>query len=174
MPKKKEIERRFLIGSFLMCTNISYNIAQDRFRKVDICQGYIPDKRGTRLRFEVEGKMERCFRAWKNGKGAEREEDEVEISRRYLIRKWKEVEWSLEKTRYFIKLQNVKQTFELNHFEYLINGVRQNFWLIEVPFESIEECQAFIPPDLFGDEVTDDERYNSHNLAHHGFPKEDV
>jgi CYTH domain-containing protein len=42
--------------------------------------------------------------------------------------------------------------------------------LVEVEFASVEDSARFSPPEWFGPEVTEDERYKNRQLAVHGLP----
>lgn len=174
MPKGKEIKRRFLVGDFCLHGDIAYNIAKRRFRSTLITQGYILDEKKTRLRLENENGVVKCFHTWEKGKGVRHKENEEEISKEDFLRKWKKIAFFLIRECYFIEFRNIKQTFELNSFEYYVAGVWQSFWLVEVKFKSSEESRAFVPPSMLGGEITDKERYNSYSLARYGLPKEDA
>ena len=63
------------------------------------------------------------------------------------------------KTRYRIPLP--PYTVELDVFE----GEHEGLWMAEVEFPTIEEAEAFTPPDWFGEEVTYDKRYHNSYLA---------
>lgn len=63
------------------------------------------------------------------------------------------------KTRYRLPLP--PYTVELDIFE----GVHAGLVMAEVEFPSVEEAQAFIPPEWFGEEVTYDRRYKNSYLA---------
>jgi CYTH domain-containing protein len=57
-------------------------------------------------------------------------------------------------------------TIELDVFRGGLSGL----CVAEVEFPSEEEAAAFSPPDWFGREVTDDERFKNKSLARHGRP----
>ncbi|MBQ6076001.1 MAG: CYTH domain-containing protein [Lachnospiraceae bacterium] len=63
------------------------------------------------------------------------------------------------KTRYRIPLP--PYTVELDVFE----GEHAGLWLAEVEFPSVEEAQAFTPPEWFGEDVTYDKNYRNVRLA---------
>ena len=37
--------------------------------------------------------------------------------------------------------------------------------LVEVEFESVEQANSFVPPEWFGDDVTNDKRYHNSYLS---------
>jgi CYTH domain-containing protein len=157
-PKKKEIERRFLMNHV---PPLFFN-----YPASIIHQGYLADGSGTRLREETIDERTRYYRTIKKGTGVEREENEREISPRYFRQRWREVEASLWKVRYHIPCGN--HLAELNFFCGRLSGYVQ----IEVEFNTREEADAFVPPDWFGREVTDDPRHSNYELARNGAPKE--
>ena len=69
----------------------------------------------------------------------------------------------ISKTRYLIPLENRALTIELDVFDPPFAPLI----LAEVEFESIDEAQAFTPPDWFGDDVTEDRRYSNSYLSEH-------
>ena len=64
------------------------------------------------------------------------------------------------KTRYIIPLED-GHTGELDVF----GGVLEGLYFIEVEFESEDAAQNFIPPDWFGENVSDDKRYANSYLS---------
>lgn len=66
----------------------------------------------------------------------------------------------ISKTRYLIPLNN-GLTAELDIFE----GVFLGMLLVEVEFPSVEEAEAFMPPDWFGEDVTYDKKYHNSYLS---------
>ena len=79
----------------------------------------------------------------------------------------------ISKTRYLIPLsasehglaglrgENSLLTAELDIFE----GPLAPLSLVEVEFESVEEANAFVAPDWFGEDVTEDGRYHNSNMS---------
>ena len=65
----------------------------------------------------------------------------------------------ISKTRYLIPYKN--HTIELDIFE----GDLAPLTMAEVEFESEEEAHAFIPPEWFDQDVTQDKRYHNSNLS---------
>ena len=66
----------------------------------------------------------------------------------------------IAKTRYLIPLTD-RLTAELDVFE----GVLSALTLVEVEFDSVEEANAFVPPEWFGEDVTYDSRYHNSTLS---------
>lgn len=133
------------------------------YKKKEILQGYLEDKLGTRLRKECE--KEGIYVYWqtrKTGKGVSRSEDEQSISKEIFDLMWANIICSLIKTRYFMPWNDV--IVEINIFHGGLKGYIQ----IEVEFETHEEAVAFVPPEWFGIEVTDDSRHGNYALAKYG------
>ena len=66
----------------------------------------------------------------------------------------------IEKERFCIKLTETL-TAELDIF----HGYLEGLVFVEVEFESVEQADAFIPPDWFGEDVSLDIRYANHYLS---------
>lgn len=73
----------------------------------------------------------------------------------------------IEKTRYRIPLEN-NLTAELDIFENDLAPLQ----LVEVEFESVEKANSFLPPDWFGEEVTNSDRFHNSYLSRHGLDSE--
>lgn len=69
----------------------------------------------------------------------------------------------IAKTRYLIPLTD-RLTAELDVFE----GVLSALTLVEVEFDSVEEANAFVPPEWFGEDVTGSGKYHNSYLSQHG------
>ena len=66
----------------------------------------------------------------------------------------------IEKRRYHIELQDGRIA-EL----YVHGGHLAGFNYIEVEFSTVEKAEAFVPPEWFGREVTEDVRFSYGTLA---------
>lgn len=66
----------------------------------------------------------------------------------------------ITKTRFLIPIHD-GLTAELDIFE----GKFAGMLLVEVEFESVEQANSFIPPEWFGDDVTNDKRYHNSYLS---------
>ena len=71
----------------------------------------------------------------------------------------------ITKTRYIIPFNensiNKPLTIELDVFE----GKFKGLYLAEVEFESVEDANAFLPPDWFGEDVTYDGKYHNSRMS---------
>ena len=66
----------------------------------------------------------------------------------------------IEKSRYLIPLDG-KRTAELDIFE----GDLAPLIIVEVEFDSLDAANSFIPPEWFGEDVTESRKYHNSNLA---------
>lgn len=73
----------------------------------------------------------------------------------------------ITKTRYLIPLD--PYTIELDVF----HGNLAPLILAEVEFPSIEEADAFLPPDWFGEDVTMSGKYHNSYLSQYGYQQDD-
>jgi len=153
--KSLEIERKFLIK------DAPENM--DTLTQWEIIQGYIcsEKEREIRLRKE-EGKY---YLTIKCGRGETRSENEIELSRKQFNSIWPTIIGNkIEKTRYEIPYDN--RTIQLDIFKGYLHGLV----LAEVEFNSEEDSANFLPPEWFGDDVTQDEGYKNKSLAFYGIP----
>jgi adenylate cyclase len=154
----KEIERKFLVKE------LPENLHQ--YPSTEIIQGYFAiTKDGTEVRLRKKG--ERYFQTVKSGFGLQRVEAEIEISKDQFEKLWPMTEGKrIEKVRFEIDHSGIK--IELDIYSGILNGLI----VAEVEFPSIEQAKSFIPPNWFGKEVTEDERYKNRNLVLYGIPDE--
>lgn len=147
----KEIERKFLVRG-----PVPEGLAFEPIR-----QGYITaalDSAEVRLR----QKGGACFLTVKSEGGLVRDEYEIAIGTAEFETLWPLTEGRrLEKTRHRGELAGGLE-FELDIFE----GHLAPLMLVEVEFPSEKAARAFIPPDWFGKEVTEDKSYRNKALAH--------
>jgi adenylate cyclase len=152
----QEIERKFLVK------DLPKNLHQ--YPSTEIMQGYLAiteDRREVRLR----KKGEHFFQTVKSGYGLQRSEVEIEISKDQFEKLWSMTKRKrIEKVRFEIDHSGMK--IELDIYKGILNGLI----VAEVEFLSIDEARSFIPPDWFGREVTEDERFKNKNLALFGVP----
>ena len=151
-----EIERKFLINSLpdklLECKSAS------------IEQGYLDfgdeDEPERRIRKLTENGSTLYFYTEKGTGDLCREEEEYEIPE-YSYENLKELVISsiLEKTRYYLPLDGL--TVEID----IYGGSLEELMVAEVEFASLDEANAFVPPDFFGEEITYDKKYRNKNLA---------
>lgn len=67
----------------------------------------------------------------------------------------------LTKTRYLIPIEGTALTIELDVF----SGDYEGLILAEVEFESVEEAEAFVAPEWFGEDVTLSGKYQNSRLS---------
>lgn len=161
--KNKEIERKFIIDP----TKIPYNLKKMDYK--DIIQGYVTsiDRDLTfRLRHVLyrsqEGDLlgEEFFQTIK-GKGTKiRDEFEIKLWKNQFSQMWVLCKnRSLHKFRYELPSENYK--YELDQYKNNLSPL----WTIEVEFDTLEECDSFIPPKWFGEEITEDNSWSNLSLA---------
>lgn len=141
-----EIERKFLIKELPDLT---------KFENKHITQGYLNTNPVVRVREDGD----KYYLTYK-GKGLlAREEANLPLTKEafeHLI--VKSDGKIIRKTRYLIPLD--PYTIELDVFE----GDHAPLIMAEVEFPSIEEANAFIAPEWFGEDVTQDSRYHNSNM----------
>ena len=149
-----EIERKFLVKQ------IPENL--ESFPKKEIEQTYISTDPTIRLR-----KSDESFILTVKGKGSiAREEFELELTKDQYDSLMKKAETqSVSKTRYLIPL-NGSLTAELDVYHKNLMGLLT----VEVEFKSIDEAEAFIPPEWFSLDISEDKRYKNTSLAIYGMP----
>ncbi len=107
-----------------------------------------------------------CTLTVKAGRGAVRTELEWPITAEQFEQGWQHTgERRVHKTRHLVPLSD-GVTAELDDFHEGLEGLK----LVEVEFNSDDQMHAFKPPDWFGPEVTDDQRYTNSMLAVRGRP----
>ena len=151
----QEIERKFLIPK--------QPDGLVRLSSARIRQGYL--LAGAVREIRLRDKGGRHYLTVKQGTGLARSEVEIELEERQFEKLWPLTDGTrVEKTRHLVEYEDV--TIELDIFQGALTGL----CLAEVEFSSEDEALAFAPPDWFGAEVTDDERYKNRSLALHGRP----
>ena len=144
-----EIERKFLLGT------IPDNLYTYPCRKIE--QGYLCTAPVVRIR-----KQDDEYYLTYKGKGKMvREEYNLPLTADAYAHLREKIDGILiRKTRYLVPLQN-GLTAEVDVFE----QPRPGFHLAEVEVDSIEEANAFTPPDWFGEDVTRDSQYHNSNMS---------
>jgi len=171
----KEIERKFLVDEKNLpdLKNRDYH---------DITQGYMQNLGGQyiyRLRqvlFATADGMilgDRYYQTIK-GKGTkEREEYETPLFKPQFDVFWRLCEhMSVHKNRYIltehdVKPDDIKKEVFLDVYKNGLNGM----YTVEVEFESLEDCDAYVPEPWFGLEVTEDSRYSNFRMCLDGKPE---
>ena len=152
----KEIERKFCVRKMpdlTACTG------------VEISQGYIAVGEEWYIEVRVRRKGERFYQTVKIGKGVQRTEVEVELSRVQFDNLWPLTAGRrVEKVRY--EMGEGTWTIELDVYCGRLKGLV----VAEVEFENVDESSRFVPPPWFGRDVTDDDRYKNATLAYKGTP----
>lgn len=156
----KEIELRFLVKS------LPDNL--DQYPHQEISQGYLAiSEDGAEVRLRKKG--DKHFQTIKSGGGKTRTETEIEITEEQFNLLWKTTEGKrLEKVRY--KIPCGDRTIELDVYQGSLDG----FVSAEVEFDTPEASDQFVPPEWFGGDVTEDQRYKNQSLALRGLPKEAI
>ena len=102
----------------------------------------------------------------KTGSGRNRHEIERDLDQDEFDAIWAAAtELRIAKRRHRIDIGN-GLTAELDLYDGSLAGRR----LVEVEFDSDDAADDFEPPDWFGDEVTEDNRYTNSSLARFGWP----
>ncbi len=102
----------------------------------------------------------------KTGSGRNRHEIERDLDQDEFDAIWAAAtELRIAKRRHRIDIGN-GLTAELDLYEGSLAGRR----LVEVEFDSDDAADDFEPPDWFGREVTEDNRYTNSSLARNGWP----
>ena len=142
-----EIERKFLVGELPQL---------DGYRHSEIVQGYVSFSPEIRVR-----RLDNKYYRTEKGEGMiAREENEWEIDEEVAEKMFKEVKTNLiEKTRYYIPYN--KYVIELDIYK----GIFKGLIVAEVEFESMEEAQAFTPPDWFIEDISEKREYRNKILA---------
>ena len=144
-----EYERRWLVQHLPLLTMVGTRIVQ----------GYLSistDGQEVRLR----RKADTCYLTTKSGDGLIRREFECTIPQEVFDTHWPATEGrQLEKMRH--TLPHAGHLIELDLYE----GALASLAIAEVEFADTAAAAAFVPPEWFEDEVTDDVRYRNRNLA---------
>lgn len=151
-----EIERKFLVAELPDLSGA---------QKAVVRQGYLtaPDD-STELRLRQ--KNDTCFLTLKGSGSIARIEREAEITREQFETFWPETAGRrVEKERYTGMLPD-GYVFELDIFLGDLAPLR----LVEVEFASEAEARAYMPPDWFGADVSEDKRYKNKTMAINGIP----
>jgi CYTH domain-containing protein len=156
-----EIEKKYLIDK------LPENI--EKYPRRKIAQGYLCTRPVVRIRRQDED----YYLTYKGDGLMVREEYNLPLTKEayeHLLPKADGI--IIAKTRYLIPLTvgtgvDRVLTAELDVFEDSLAPLM----LVEVEFESVEEADAFVAPDWFGEDVTNDGAYHNSNLSKHGLPK---
>ena len=149
-----EIERKFLVK------RIPEHLEQYPFHTLE--QGYLNTDPVVRVRREDDN----YYLTYK-GKGfLVREEYNLPLNADAYAHLVKKADGNIiRKKRYLIPIEGSQLTIELDVFDTPFAPLI----LAEVEFESIEQAQSFIPPEWFGDDVTENREYSNSNLSKKNF-----
>lgn len=153
-----EIEKKYLVRSLPE--------GLENCRRKHITQSYISRSPVIRLRRIIEDGSETFILTVKGEGLSVREEHELPLTKsQYETLRKKEEGRVLQKTRYLIPLGTDPLSeglvAELDIFEGDLSGLE----LVEVEFDSEEAMEAFIPPEWFGEDVSDSDRYHNSTLS---------
>ncbi|MBQ7077577.1 MAG: CYTH domain-containing protein [Lachnospiraceae bacterium] len=142
-----EIERKFLVNL--------RDIDLNKYKRHEIMQGYICKDPVIRVRLEDDNMYLTV-----KGKGLlTREELNLPLSKEAFDDLIKKTDGKyIRKTRYLIPYNT--HTIELDVFHEKLEGLM----VAEVEFETVEDANAFIAPEWFIEDVTDDVQYQNVNL----------
>ena len=149
-----EIERKFLVK------NIPEQLEQYPFHTLE--QGYLNTDPVVRVRREDDN----YYLTYK-GKGfLVREEYNLPLNADAYAHLVEKADGNIiRKKRYLIPIEGSQLTIELDVFDTPFAPLI----LAEVEFESIEQAQAFVPPEWFGEDVTENREYSNSNLSKKNF-----
>ena len=168
--KNREIERKFIVFE----ENLP-DLSKSGY--MDITQGYIYEM-GSKYVFRLRQILytskngfvlsDEYYQTIKGSRFKEREEYETYIWKNTFSTFWPLCKnRSVHKFRYEIPIKNSNRSAFLDIYKNELKGL----FTVEVEFGSIEECDSFIPPSWFGEEVTENINYTNVNLALWGLPK---
>ena len=141
-----EIERKFLINKLPDLSAYKY---------VDIQQGYLSTNPVVRIR----KKNDKYILTYKGSGLMAREEIEAALTEEAYQHLLGKIDGRpITKRRYLIPYD--PYTIELDVF----SGHKEGLIMAEVEFPSVEEANAFVAPDWFGEDVTKDSRYHNSNM----------
>jgi CYTH domain-containing protein len=153
-----EIERKFLVA-------VEPPDGGGTAERID--QGYVAiDADGTEVRVRRRSGRPLTLTMKSGDSGSTRAEEEMEIDASSFEALWALTAGRrLQKDRQLIELPG-GLTAELDRYAGALQGLR----VVEVEFASVADSERFRPPDWFGREITDDDRYRNRRLAVDGPP----
>lgn len=167
-----EIERNWAIGE------VSPDVLFHAATSVAIKQAYlsVADDGNTEVRIRVTADTEggviigpKFTLTVKRGAGMVRDELEIPLLALHFDQLWEQNKkyhsGNIAKVRFYINYGD--HTVELDIYSGDLSGLK----VAEVEFDSVEAAEAFVPPDWFGKEVTDDPQYRDSWLAKNGYPE---
>ena len=144
-----EIERKFKIKSLPK--------ELDKYKSCTIEQAYLCTNPVIRIRKQDDD----YILTYKGGGMMARSEYNLPLGKEGYEHMLKKADGNvITKTRYFIPLEDAL-TAELDVFE----GMFEGLVFVEVEFESLDQATAFVPPDWFDEDVTNDKHYHNSFLS---------
>lgn len=144
-----EIERKFLVKT--MPEHL------ENYKNKKIAQGYLCTNPVVRIRRS----NDEYYLTYKGSGMMAREEYNLPLTQEAYEHLLPKIDGLLiSKTRYLIPLDHAL-TAELDIFEKDLSPLT----IVEVEFESIEEANAFTPPEWFGEDVTNSRKYHNSYLS---------
>lgn len=151
-----EFERKFLVPDF-------YLTEHEVIATKQILQYYLSDKPELRIRQVIHNDGDPTYRFTYKGEGTlAREEHEFDIPRNdfeNLRNKFCPM-GAIAKTRYILKRDSEGNRIEVDVYQGRLEGLVT----AEVEFDSAQEAVDYIPPDWFGEDVTENDMYKNRNL----------
>lgn len=152
-----EIERKFVVP------DPPRDLERHASEQID--QGYLVVSGDAEVRIRSLG--DERFLTVKRGAGVKRAEIEIEISDEQFQALWDLVKANhITKRRFYVPLGTL--TAEVDVY----GGDLDGLITVEVEFESMGAGEGFEPPEWFGEEVTDDDRFANQSLAQAARPPE--
>lgn len=147
----REIERKFLVRQM--------PDALESFPHAEMWQGYlVTAPGGVQVRMRKAGETHSL--TYKRGRGAAREEREIELTREQFEILWPATEGRrLTKTRYDVPFGD--RVVEIDVY----TGRHHGLVVAEVEFDDEKSARDFQPPDWLGKDVSHDRRYSNQLLA---------
>lgn len=154
-----EIERKFIV------TGVPNDVVVDK--EYHILQNYLAvGNEEVRIRARLEKGVFDYTLTFKSGGDLVRTEVCNVIERKTYYQLLGLIpEDSIEKTRQVFEYNG--HTLELDTFENKIMQSTLSHKIVEIEFASVEDANNFVPPDWFGEEVTNDPRYKNKNIWKH-------
>lgn len=149
----QEIERKFLIAQMPELEKYDYHKLE---------QGYLCTKPTIRVRREDDS----FYMTYKGSGLMSKEEYNLPLNKEAYEKLIKKTEGNIIlKTRYLIPIGKSSLNNELIAEFDIFDPPFAPLRFIEVEFASLEEAEAFVKPDWFGEEVTDNPEYYNSNLS---------
>lgn len=149
-----EIERKFLVPVLPDLSEAS---------RADLRQGYVTVPDDT-VEVRLRQKDHSFVLSLKTGEGVVRSEREISLSAEQFETLWPGTTGRrVEKVRWTGRLDN-GLSYELDVFA----GDLAPLLTVEVEFDSVQAAAAFVPPDWFGRDVSNEKRFRNKSLALNG------